>query len=179
MLWDIHDDSTGTVKHAWWRCVVEASDGAKGAATLLYESRGAEFPEERCAVHFLPSGELYDDGTQTTLPWRRQGEAYVLCATMRASDAPQTAGQMLDEQAQADAQAGISLEAAGSEAMQSLPYAKQAQIAEDYRQFTDFLKHKLAAILAERGEGAVVTGDDIEAAKAQFAELRAGGGGAL
>eukprot|EP00793_Prasinoderma_coloniale_P000619 PRCOL_00003768-RA len=188
VLWELHDDGVGggtearpSVRHVWWSCRVDAHDGYGAAcetgvegpvgarAHLLYDAMHG-FAQERLLVTFLDEDTLQDESSGARLRWRREGEAFVLEAAVGVDGGTTTLAEVVEAQNAADAEAGVGLEEAATEAMGTLPHVAQVRMAMAYRDMSDFVKARLKKLVDERGAGAEVSADDIQALKVKKAK---------
>ena len=114
---DAHDGS-GAVCEAG----VEGPVGAR--AQLLYDAMHG-FAQERLLVTFLDEDTLQDESSGARLRWRREGEAFVLEAAVGVDGGTTTLAEVVEAQNAADAEAGVGLEEAATEAMGTLPHVAQ------------------------------------------------------
>lgn len=167
--WELAEED-GNVRVVWWGC--RLVDHGK-FSTLLYDADHG-FEETPARVTILKVGKLFDYSTKEWLSWRiedlsQPAEADVVVSARDIIDAQEE----IEAEATQDGLGSASLLEAGLNAINAAPNGHQMAAAG--REWIDFFKVKLNEIVASRGPGYTLTGEDIADIKRQLDERRAQG----
>lgn len=172
LTFDGADGSEGTTPvDQWWGAVVQdCTRETVGAARAMHAHRYVfvllydplhGFTEETSRVAFLPDSQLLDlaqlDGPHAgVLDWRVEGadEDDDASAVHSASAVAAEVDNLVQE-------AGIAADA-DLHALAAMPHTVQIRLASGYRSFADALKARLAELIAAKGDGYVVTKEDVD-----------------
>ncbi|KAK1867415.1 hypothetical protein I4F81_009922 [Pyropia yezoensis] len=178
--WDVQaEDPAGGTTRYWWPAVVTAIEAA-GPPPVVHLTYGAAagFPASSSTATLVSASTLADAaGGGVHVAWR-PAPAGAEVVELAPDEADLTMPDVEASQAALDAATGggTSVHAAGLTAFGTLPAEQQRRLAAGYRALADGVKARLREVLAERGEGGVVTEADVrsimQSVQAELAQQR-------